>query len=176
MSLQSPPHETRAGHIAGNATKHAARHTKQYITGNRGATRYVQASIASWPMVLHGLLSHGTIFVRREREVIKMKYKSYTPEYKTKIVLEILREEQHISDIATREGINRTQLQNWRKEFLDNASIVFAKNKQDKQAEAEKKALEQREEALAKKVGILSIENDFLKKKYREIQGKEYEI
>ena len=31
--------------------------------------------------------------------------KSYTPEYKAKLVLEMLREERHISEIAAREGI-----------------------------------------------------------------------
>ena len=55
-----------------------------------------------------------------------MKKRSYSPEYKAKIVLEILREEQHISEIASREGISRTQLQNWKKEFLDNAALVFS--------------------------------------------------
>lgn len=104
-----------------------------------------------------------------------MKKRSYSPEYKAKIVLEILREEQHISEIASREGISRTQLQNWKKEFLDNAALVFSQNKVEKQKRAEQKITEEREEALAKKVGQLSIENDFLKKKYKQIHGRDYE-
>ena len=104
-----------------------------------------------------------------------MKKRSYSPEYKAKIVLEILREEQHISEIASREGISRTQLQNWKKEFLDNAALVFSQSKVEKQKKAEQKVSEEREEALAKKVGQLSIENDFLKKKYRQIHGRDYE-
>ena len=93
-----------------------------------------------------------------------MKKRSYSPEYKVKIVLEMLREEEHISAIAAREEISRTQLQNWKKEFLENAALVFSQSRVEKQKRAEQKAVEEREEALMKKVGALSIENDFLKK------------
>ena len=104
-----------------------------------------------------------------------MKKRSYSPEYKVRIVLEMLREEMHVSEIASRESISRTQLQNWKKEFLDNAPLVFAQSKVEKQKQAEQKAAEEREEALMKKVGALSIEVDFLKKKYRQIHGRDYE-
>jgi transposase-like protein len=104
-----------------------------------------------------------------------MKKRSYSPEYKARIVIEMLKEEVHISEIAAREGISRTQLQNWKKEFLANAALVFSQNKVEQQARSEVKAAEEREETLMKKVGALSIENDFLKKKYREIHGRDYE-
>ncbi len=104
-----------------------------------------------------------------------MKKRSYSPEYKVKIVLEMLREEEHISAIAAREEISRTQLQNWKKEFLENAALVFSQSRVEKQKRAEQKAVEEREEALMKKVGALSIENDFLKKKYRQVHGRDYE-
>jgi len=107
--------------------------------------------------------------------VSKMKKKSYSPEYKAKIVIEALREENHISEIAQREGISRTQLQNWKREFLENAALVFSQSKVEQQARTEVKAAEEREERAMKKVGALSIENDFLKKKYREIHGRDYE-
>jgi transposase-like protein len=104
-----------------------------------------------------------------------MKKRSYSPEYKARIVIEALREEHHISEIAAREGIGRTQLQNWKREFLENAALVFSQNKVEQQARSEAKACEEREERAMKKVGALSIENDFLKKKYREIHGRDYE-
>lgn len=47
------------------------------------------------------------------------KRNTYTPEYKAKIVIEILEGEQTISEIASREGINVNQLKNWKKEFLE---------------------------------------------------------
>ena len=105
----------------------------------------------------------------------KMKKRSYTPEYKAKIVMEMLREENHISEIAAREEISRTQLQNWKKEFIENAALVFSKSKAEREAKAEVRAAEDREETLMKKVGKLSIEADFLKKKYKEIYGRDWD-
>ena len=104
-----------------------------------------------------------------------MEKRAFSAEYKTKIVIEMLREETHISEIAARENISRTQLQNWKKEFLDNAALVFSQNKMERQARADVKAAEEREEDLMKKVGQLTVEIDFLKKKYREIHGRDYE-
>ena len=50
-----------------------------------------------------------------------MKKRQFSPEYKSKLVLESLKEEKTLSEIAAREGISRVQLQNWKKEFLENA-------------------------------------------------------
>lgn len=101
--------------------------------------------------------------------------RKFTAEYKAKIVIETLREESHISEIAARENISRTQLQNWKREFLENAALVFSQNKLERQAKAEVQEAADREDNLMKKVGQLSIENDFLKKKYKEIHGYDYE-
>ena len=42
---------------------------------------------------------------------------TYTAEYKSKIVIEILQGEHTISEIATRENVNVKQLSNWKREF-----------------------------------------------------------
>ena len=102
------------------------------------------------------------------------KRNTYTPEYKAKIVIEILEGEQTISEIASREGINVNQLKNWKKEFLDNASVVFddkcEENLKEKLAEERKEKAE-----YAKKVGQLTMQVDWLKKKSEEICGPDYE-
>jgi len=104
-----------------------------------------------------------------------MKKRSYTPEYKAKIVMEMLREESHISEIAAREEISRTQLQNWKREFIENAALVFSKSKVEREAKQEARLAVEREETLMKKVGQLSLDNDFLKKKYKEIHGRDWD-
>lgn len=101
--------------------------------------------------------------------------REYTAEYKAKIVMEVLREEQHISEIAAREGISRTQLQNWKREFVENAGRVFSKSKQEREARQLAVQAEQRESELMKKVGQLTIENDWLKKKSAQIIGPDWE-
>ena len=61
-----------------------------------------------------------------------MKRKAYSPEYKTRIVLELLQEELTPSQIASREEINPNQITNWKREFLENATKAFSGNKADK--------------------------------------------
>ena len=64
--------------------------------------------------------------------MIKMVKRQFTPEYKAKIVLEILKEEKHISEIASREEISTKQLYGWKKEFVENAARVFSQTKIEK--------------------------------------------
>ena len=97
--------------------------------------------------------------------MIKMKKRQFTPEFKAKIVLEILREEKSISEIGSREEIAVSQLHGWKKEFLENSSMVFSQTKIEREAKLSTRELADREQALMAKVGQLTIENDWLKKK-----------
>lgn len=98
-----------------------------------------------------------------------MKKRQFTPEYKAQIVLEILREENTIGEIGSREDISRTQLQNWKKEFVENASRIFAQTRVERDAHQLVREKEEREHELMAKVGQLTIENDWLKKKSAQI-------
>jgi transposase-like protein len=99
----------------------------------------------------------------------------YTPEYKAKIVLEAIQEEMSISELASRENINKTQLQNWKREFIENSSRVFGQTRIEKDAGKKAREAEEREQALMAKVGQLTLEVDFLKKKSDQILGKGWE-
>ena len=107
--------------------------------------------------------------------MINMAKRQFTAEYKAKIVLEILREEKSISEIASRENISVSQLHNWKKEFLENASRVFSQTKIERQAKLNTRELAEREQALMAKVGQLTIENDWLKKKSAQVLGADWE-
>ena len=64
-------------------------------------------------------------------------------------------------------------LRNWKKEFLDKASVVFDDTREDNLKE--KLALERKEKAeYAKKVGQLTMQVDWLKKKSEETLGPDY--
>ena len=104
-----------------------------------------------------------------------MKKRQFTAEYKAKIVLEVLAEEKPISEIASRENLSRTQVQNWKREFIENAARVFAQNKLEKEAAQQIRERQEREGELMKKVGQLTIENDWLKKKSAQILGADWE-
>lgn len=75
----------------------------------------------------------------------------------------MLKGEKDINTIATENDIQPNLLRNWKKEFLDNAALVF----DDKREEnvKEKLAAERKEkDAYAKKVGQLTMQVDWLKK------------
>jgi len=93
----------------------------------------------------------------------------YSAEFKTKVVLEILSEQLTVNQIAAKYDLSPVMLSRWKKEFLERASDVFKKGP----TEAEKE-LEQSKEHIAdleRKVGQLTYEVDWLKKKSTEILG-----
>ena len=97
-----------------------------------------------------------------------MTRKKYTAEYKTKLVLEVIREESRLEEIAAA------------KEFLRNASSVFSQkeSKAAKRAEQKKEAaLEKEKTKMLKKIGQLTLERDFLQDCFRacDIPVPEYD-
>jgi transposase-like protein len=99
------------------------------------------------------------------------KRKEYTPEYKTKLIIEVLKEEQTISGIAARENINVKQLGNWKAEFLTNASRAFSRSRDEKAAARQVSELEEKEKKYQAKVGQLTLEVDFLKETAEKMLG-----
>jgi len=97
------------------------------------------------------------------------KHRTYSPEYKAKIAIEILRETNTISEIGARENISPKQLSNWKREFLDNAYRAFSVTKDEKTAKETALAASGREQELMAKIGQLTYECDWLKKKYSGI-------
>jgi putative transposase len=53
------------------------------------------------------------------------KQKTYSAEFKTKIVLELLSGDQTVSQIASKYSLITKSIQNWKKVFLANASLAF---------------------------------------------------
>ncbi len=95
--------------------------------------------------------------------VIMEKRNSYKPEFKTQIVLEVLREEKTVNQIAAEHQISPQMVSKWKAEFLERASMVFEKGTGN--AEKLKREHEEEKAELEKKVGQLAIEVDWLKKK-----------
>ena len=91
------------------------------------------------------------------------KRRNFTSEFKAKLVLEVLKGEKELNVIATENDIQPNLLRNWKKEFLDKASLVFDDSREDNLKE--KLAAERKEKAqYAKKVGQLTMQVDWLKK------------
>ena len=55
------------------------------------------------------------------------KRRSFTPEQKSKIVIEVLREEKTVNEIAAEHEIHPNQISRWKAEFINNAARAFSK-------------------------------------------------
>jgi transposase len=82
-----------------------------------------------------------------------------TAAFKKKIALEALREDKTLNQLASEHGIHPIQVGKWKKELIEGAEGLFESKKDRKQDDVPDR------EALEKKVGRLTMENDFLKKK-----------
>lgn len=87
-----------------------------------------------------------------------MTRRKFTSKFKTKVVLEALKERVSLLELAQKHELSPTQISKWKREFLDNASEIFESPQTDKRSEAEKE-----KDRLLKTIGELKIENDFLK-------------
>ena len=100
--------------------------------------------------------------------------KKFLSQIQIRLVIELLKGEKDLNTIATENNIQPNLLQNWKKEFLDKASVVFDDTREDNLKE--KLSLERKEKAeYAKKVGQLTMQVDWLKKKSEETLGPNYE-
>ncbi|SDF09202.1 Transposase [Sporolituus thermophilus DSM 23256] len=98
------------------------------------------------------------------------KRNQYSAEFKTKVVLEALREEGTVNEIAARHGVNPVMVSRWKAEFLERAAEVFKKGPStaEKELESERERVAQ----LERKIGQLTYEVDWLKKKSDEILNR----
>ena len=98
----------------------------------------------------------------------------FTSKFKSDLVIELLKGEKDLNTLAADNKLQPNLLRNWKKEFLDKASIVFDDKREDNLKE--KLASERREKAqYAKKVGQLTMQVDWLKNKSEEMLGPDYE-
>ena len=80
-------------------------------------------------------------------------------EFKAKVALAALKEEQSVSELAARFGVHPTMISNWKRALLDGAAEVFDKgHKSRKETEAQMNEL-------YRQIGKLQVERDFLSKK-----------
>ena len=88
--------------------------------------------------------------------------KHHSPSFKTRVVLELLREEKSLSQVAEEAGVHPTQLNRWRKQVIDNLPQLFAR---EKGWETEKAEYEATIHELYAEVGRLSTQLAWFKKK-----------
>lgn len=96
------------------------------------------------------------------------KRQSFDKAFKAKVVLEALREELTLQEIANKYGVHPNQISLWKKQAIANLPEIFEKT--NKKTEEERQAETQYDEAL-KTLGAMKIENEFLKKSTSNCTG-----
>src|SRR5690606_2499230 len=89
--------------------------------------------------------------------------KRYTSEFKSQIVLEILKEEKTLSEIASDHGIHVNQLRQWKKAVIEQMPQIFAND--NKKANQMQTDYENQIESLYTEIGKLTTQLSWIKKK-----------
>jgi transposase-like protein len=92
----------------------------------------------------------------------------YPSEFKVKVVLEVLSNTATLAEISSKYSLHPTMVSSWKAEFLERTKNTFTdpRKKSDE--------LREKEEALEeayKQIGQVTIERDWLKKKFRQLGG-----
>jgi len=93
--------------------------------------------------------------------------KRYDKEFKAKVALEALKGEKTLQELAIIYSVHPNMIALWKRQLSEHASALFEKEGKDKATED---ATRQRDE-LYKQIGQLQVENDYLKKKYKQLYG-----
>ena len=87
------------------------------------------------------------------------KRKVHSPEFKAKVALAALKNEETAAQLASRFGVHPTMISTWKRQLLEGVADLFDKgHKSRKDAEAQTAEL-------FRQIGQLKVENDFLSRK-----------
>jgi putative transposase len=93
--------------------------------------------------------------------------KKYSPQFKAKVVQEILREEKSINQLASEYEVHVTQLRSWKRKAVAGLPELF-RAEEDKNDTLKK--LEAEQERLYAEIGRLTTQLNWLKKKGFDIE------
>lgn len=96
---------------------------------------------------------------------MKAKRRKHDPEFKARVALEALKGVKTIQQIAKDYQVHPVQVSEWKKTMTEGATGVFGPGKGMAGAED----FEQERSALHSKIGQLTVEVDFLRKKSRQL-------
>ena len=85
------------------------------------------------------------------------KRRRFSPEFKAKVALEAIKEEQTLSEIASRFGVHASQITKWKRELLEGVTGIFTG-----EIQSSDRKHDQEIHKLHAKIGQLTVERDFL--------------
>jgi len=87
------------------------------------------------------------------------KRKKYSPQFKSKVAIAAIKNEETTSELAQRFGVHPTMITTWKRALLDGASDIFDKGNKSR------KEKDTTIDELHRQIGKLKVENDFLSRK-----------
>jgi len=99
------------------------------------------------------------------------KKRTFSADFKTKVVLELLSGEKTIAQVASKYEVTAKSLIDWKKRFLENASMAFDVGKATQSYKEEIADLKKENDALAKKLGKTTIEKDWAVGKLKSLDS-----
>jgi len=117
-------------------------------------------------MVLISGLKGSLIRVGKGFTMTRRKRRTYDDQFKAKVVLEAVKENETLAELASRYDVHPNQIRTWKNEFLENAAMVFGG---DKDSKAENQELKKEREDLHKRIGEQTMQIDFLKKSLKKL-------
>lgn len=85
----------------------------------------------------------------------------YGAELKTKLVLEAIKGDKTINEIASENNITPNNLKNWKAKFLENAQLAMEPSKAVKEYKDQNKELQLKIDEYARVVGKITVERDW---------------
>jgi transposase-like protein len=95
-----------------------------------------------------------------------MARKKYGARFKAQVALDAIRNNATTAELSNRHGVHPTQIQVWKTTLEKQADSVFLKDNTAQEIDGKNVA------ELERKIGQLTIENDFLKKNFSAYQKK----
>lgn len=82
--------------------------------------------------------------------------------FKAKVALEAAKEVKTLNELAAEHGVHQMQISKWKRELLETIPSIFTKAKTDTRWETER-------DDLYRQIGEITVERDWLKKKFQSL-------
>ncbi|WP_231716910.1 IS3 family transposase [Desulfosarcina ovata] len=95
------------------------------------------------------------------------KRKTHSPQFKAKVALAAIQNDETTAQLASRFGIHPTMVSSWKRQMLEGVADIFDKNHKSR------KQAEDQTDELYRQIGQLKVENDFLSRKLKQMTSKQ---